>query len=48
MKKADQVHILAHRNVKAAVFFLDNTNLWTYESEEGWVSSALAMANIVS
>lgn len=47
MKKADAVHSLIP-GIKAAVLFLDGTDLWTYESEEGWVSSLRTMTNLVS
>jgi hypothetical protein len=47
MKKADEIHSLIH-GVKAAVFFLDGTKLWTYESEPGWVSKLPSMLDIVS
>lgn len=47
MKKADAVHILIP-DIKAAVLFLDGKDLWTYESEEGWVASLPSMTNLVS
>ena len=47
MKKGDDVNLLIP-DVKVAVFFLDGTNLWSYQSEDGWVSSLPSMANIVS
>jgi len=47
MKKADAVYTLIP-DIKAAVLFLDGTELWTYESEEGWVSSLPSMTNLVS
>jgi hypothetical protein len=47
MKKGDDVNLLIP-DVKVAVFFLDGTNLWSYQSEESWVASLPSMPNIVS
>ena len=47
MKKADNLEQLIP-GIKAAVLFLDGTKLWSYQSEEDWVSTLATMSNIVS